>query len=350
MTAARRWFDRTFSLGLPVSAVPALLERLRGTADRLEAAARDLRPALLSHRPGGGWSIKDNIGHLTDLEALWERRLNDYDHGAPVLAAADLENRKTHEANHNERAVSDLARDFRSARERILARLDVMDAAALARVGKHPRLQQTMSVVDLCFFVAEHDDHHLQTIMEISKGFAAFPDYALDLIRTIDRSVPALLAIDEGSARKHPAPGKWSPTEIVGHLVDSASNNHQRFVRAMFQDDLMFGGYAQADWVAAQRYQDAPWSDLVTLWGSFNRHLARVMAAVPEPVRTRRHTRHNLHLLAWQPVDEHTAATLDYFMSDYVGHLHHHLQQISAIIPEFQETLASRRVSAAARD
>jgi uncharacterized damage-inducible protein DinB len=294
-------------------------------------------PAALEHRPGGAWSIKENVGHLTDLEALWERRLQDYDNGAAVLAATDLANRKTHEANHNDRSIVDLLRDFRSARERILARLEVMDDAALARVGKHPRLQQDMSVVDLCFFVAEHDDHHLQTISQIAEAFAAFPEYALDLVATVDRVLPALLAIDDERARARPAPGKWSAKEIVGHLVDSASNNHQRFVRAMFQEDLIFKGYDQANWVAAQNYQGAPWPELVTLWAGFNRHLARVMASVPQTVRTRRHVRHNFHLVAFQPVDEHTPASLDYFMDDYVAHLHHHLRQISAIIPEFTE-------------
>src|SRR3970040_1397297 len=98
MNASRRWFDRRFELGLRVEEAPALLERLRSTADRLEAAAHERSPALLSHHPGGRWSIKENIGHLTDLEALWVQRLDDFDRGAAVLAAADLENRKTRDA------------------------------------------------------------------------------------------------------------------------------------------------------------------------------------------------------------------------------------------------------------
>ena len=153
-------------------------------------------------------------------------------------------------------------------------------------------------------------------------------DYAVQLLRVIDAATPLMLDIsDEGSARR-PAPGKWSPREIVGHLVDSASNNHQRFIRAQWQDDLVFQGYDQGSWVATQRYQDAPWRELVTLWAHFNRHLARVMAAVPADIRLRQHHRHNLHQLAWTPVPEAEPATLDYFMRDYVGHLEHHLRQI----------------------
>ena len=175
MTAARRWFDRRFELGLPVRAAPALLERLRDTAPRLEAAARGLPAPVLSHRPEGRWSIKEHVGHLTDLEALWALRLDDFDSGAPILTAADLENRRTHEARHNERPIADLLRDFHSARERILRRLDAMDARALGRVARHPRLRQPMSVVDLCFFVAEHDDHHLETISDIVRALASDP-------------------------------------------------------------------------------------------------------------------------------------------------------------------------------
>ena len=166
-----RWFDRTFELRLPVEEAPALLERLRGTADRLDAATRTLPAALLGHRPDGRWSIKENVGHLTDLEAIWYQRLDDFDRGATVLAAADVENRKTHEANHNARPIDDLLDEFRAARTRILARIEAMDPSVLARIAKHPRLHQDMSVVDLCFFVAEHDDHHLQTIAAIVDAF-----------------------------------------------------------------------------------------------------------------------------------------------------------------------------------
>jgi uncharacterized damage-inducible protein DinB len=119
---------------------------------------------MLTRRTGNAWSIQENVGHLLDLESLWEQRLDDFDAGAKVLHPADLENRQTHEANHNARDIDDLLRAFRAARLRIVSRLERMDDSALARVALHPRLQQPMSVVDLAFFVAEHDDHHLETI------------------------------------------------------------------------------------------------------------------------------------------------------------------------------------------
>lgn len=153
-------------------------------------------------------------------------------------------------------------------------------------------------------------------------------DYVDELRSAIEHATPALLALGEEASARRPAPGKWSPREIVGHLIDSASNNHQRFVRVQFQDDLVFAGYDQDAWVAAQHYQDAPWLELVTLWRSLNLHLVRVMAAVPESVRRRVHHRHNLDEIAWQTVPREESTTLAYFMSDYVGHLKHHLRQI----------------------
>jgi len=153
-------------------------------------------------------------------------------------------------------------------------------------------------------------------------------DYVTALLQDIESAIPALLAIgDEASARR-PGPGKWSPREIIGHLIDSASNNHGRFVRGQDASELMFAGYDQNAWVAVQRYQDSPWSELVTLWANFNRHLAQVMAAAPVAARTRSHARHNLDEIGWRPFAPQEPATLDDLMRDYVAHLEHHVQQI----------------------
>jgi hypothetical protein len=157
-------------------------------------------------------------------------------------------------------------------------------------------------------------------------------DYITDLRETVERAAVELSAVSAEAAAMRPAPGRWSPKEVLGHLIDSAANNHQRFVRARWQDDLVFAGYAQDAWVAAQEYQEAPWLELVALWREYNRHLARVMAAVPAEVRYREHRRHNLHEVAWQVVPAGEPATLDYFMADYVAHLHHHLRQIRAML------------------
>jgi hypothetical protein len=154
------------------------------------------------------------------------------------------------------------------------------------------------------------------------------PAYAHRLVDAVRRAFPALLALDDAATSRQPAPDRWSPREIIGHLIDSASNNHQRFVRVRDRDDLVVEGYEQDAWVAAQRYRDAPWSELVLLWMTYNRHLARVMAATPAEARDRARHAHNLHLRAYRPVSADRAVTLGYFMNDYVDHLEHHLGQV----------------------
>jgi uncharacterized damage-inducible protein DinB len=164
---AQRWFDRRFELVLPVAAFGPILGRLRSTPDRIEAAVKGHSRVALTRRAGDSWSAQENVGHLLDLEWLWEKRLDDFDAGATALEPADLENRKTHGANHNARQIEDLLREFKVVRTRIVGRMERMTETQLARVALHPRLQQPMSVVDLAYFVAEHDDHHLATIAQL---------------------------------------------------------------------------------------------------------------------------------------------------------------------------------------
>lgn len=152
-------------------------------------------------------------------------------------------------------------------------------------------------------------------------------DFVESFRRRVEAAASALLAVSDEDAGRRPAPGKWSRKEIVGHLVDSAANNHQRFVRARFQEDLVFPGYDQNAWVAAQRYQGAGWTDLVALWRTYNLHLARVMETTPEAELARPRRRHNLHEIAWRTVPAAEPATLEYFMRDYAGHMEHHLAQ-----------------------
>ncbi len=154
------------------------------------------------------------------------------------------------------------------------------------------------------------------------------PGCAIDLRAAVDAAEAALIAIGEEASARRPALGKWSPREVIGHLIDSASNNHRRFVLAQVQDDLLFPGYDQEVWVAVQRYQNASWAGLVTLWASFNRHLASIMAATPADVLSRPRARHNLQEIGWHPPAKGEVATLDHLMRDYVGHLRHHLAQI----------------------
>ena len=143
----------------------------------------------------------------------------------------------------------------------------------------------------------------------------------------IERCTPLLLDLPNDTTATRPAPDKWSRQEILGHLIDSASNNHRRFVEGQFGEDLVFVGYDQEAWVRAQPYQTSSWAELVGLWRSFNLHLLRIVESVPESTRLRPRTRHNLAEIGWK-VSPDESTTLDYIMSDYVSHLEHHLRQI----------------------
>lgn len=148
------------------------------------------------------------------------------------------------------------------------------------------------------------------------------------LFAALEKAKPALIKISDEAAAIKPHPTKWSKKEILGHLIDSASNNHQRFVRAQWQDSLVFQGYQQDGWVEAQGYNEAKWIDLIDLWYGFNYHLARYFNRIPESIREKEHHVHNFDQIAFRAVPKDQPATLGYFMNDYVDHLEHHLNQI----------------------
>src|ERR1051325_3996933 len=117
-----KWVEREFEFNLPVGVFPSVLERLRGTPARLEELTRGLAPELLTERRDGKWSAQEHVGHLFDLDELHEGRLEDYARGLEVLRAADMSNRKTEEANHNDARAEELLAAFRRARESFVRR------------------------------------------------------------------------------------------------------------------------------------------------------------------------------------------------------------------------------------
>jgi hypothetical protein len=137
-------------------------------------------------------------------------------------------------------------------------------------------------------------------------------------LRKILERVPARLrTIPDAEGEAPLAPGKWSRKQILGHLIDSAANNHQRFVRSQLISPLSFPGYEQDEWVRAQQYQTEPWADLLGLWNSYNLHLVHVFENIPEEK-----WEHRCILGDQEPV------TLEFLANDYVRHLEHHLSQI----------------------
>jgi len=172
MMAPGEWFKRKFSFDLPIEMYPNIVERVRGTPARLEELTRSIPTELLTRRDGDKWSIQEQAGHLLDLEELGMKRLDDFEAGRETLVAADLANRKTHEANHNASPIELILATFRQERTAFVARLDSYDEAFVNRIALHPRLNQKIRVIDLAFFIAEHDDHHLARISELKRKFA----------------------------------------------------------------------------------------------------------------------------------------------------------------------------------
>ena len=171
MSKHLKWTDRSFQFTFPVEVYPEMIERMRGTPARLEDRVESLSSEVLKRRDGKRWSIQENAGHLLDLETLIRQRLDEYLAGAKTLHAADMSNRKTHEADHNQVAMAVILADFRSQRSDLVNRLDHLEPQTFAAVAHHPRLNTPLRLVDMLFFQAEHDDYHLARISELIRQF-----------------------------------------------------------------------------------------------------------------------------------------------------------------------------------
>jgi DinB superfamily len=147
------------------------------------------------------------------------------------------------------------------------------------------------------------------------------------LLRAVDTAEPRLRQIRESESTESLLAGGWSRKQLMGHLIDSASNNHQRFVRAALQPSLDFPGYDQAGNVRVQAVQEAEWTLLVSLWAAYNRYLAHVIAHLPAsrldtPCR----------------IGAGEAVTLRFLATDYLRHLLHHLNQ-AGVADDFQDDI-----------
>lgn len=160
-----KWTDRRFDYAPPVGEFPMIVERMRGTPARIADRVRFVPAEALTHRAREGWTPQEHVGHLLDLESLWAARVDDYRRGARELTAADMTNRKTHEAGHNVRSIHAIIAEFTVTRARLIAGLDRIADPGVASL--HPRLKRPMRLIDFCFFIAEHDDHHLALVTRL---------------------------------------------------------------------------------------------------------------------------------------------------------------------------------------
>lgn len=169
MTPQTNWLDRQWEFNIPIGHYPCILERFRGTPARTEEIVKSLPPEILTVRVNNAWSIQEHIGHLLDLGELDDRRLADYLSGAEVLSAADMQNRKTYEANYNANAILNILRELRKSREEIVRKLEALTEEQVGRSAMHPRLKKQIRLVDWLYFMAEHDDHHIARMTALAR-------------------------------------------------------------------------------------------------------------------------------------------------------------------------------------
>ncbi|MHA7813748.1 MAG: DinB family protein [Phycisphaerales bacterium] len=137
-----------------------------------------------------------------------------------------------------------------------------------------------------------------------------------------------LFEMQESFVAKPRKQGAWSRKQILGHLIDSASVNHQRFIEAQVSSSIVFEGYAHREWVELQSYQDQDWEELVTLWSALNMHICAVVERIPADVLEKPHSEHRFDEMAFRPVPKDQPSSLGYIIEDYFAHLRYHLDQI----------------------
>ncbi len=165
-----KWFDRKFDFHFGTDQFSILAKRLRDAPESYERATTAIQDRLLNEKPGGKWSVKEHIGHLFIMEPLWLKRLHEIKEGKPEMAVADLNNTATDAAGFNQLSVSGVLDEFRQARLKTMHFIDQLQPDDLTNTSLHPRLKEPMRIVDLMYFVAEHDDHHLFTVQTLLKN------------------------------------------------------------------------------------------------------------------------------------------------------------------------------------
>lgn len=162
------------------------------------------------------------------------------------------------------------------------------------------------------------------------------PTYAAILNNVIDKSFNALKAIPLDTLEAKPDPNRWSQKELIGHLVDSAYNNHQRFLRAEAQGNLVFWTYAQDEWVVKNQYQQRNANEIIELWYRTNQHLCALISGLSDELIQKQTKEHNFHRICMKRIGEEDSTSLGYLIWDYIFHLEHHLAQL---LPSYEKEL-----------
>lgn len=163
----QKWFDKSFQFELSQDKYDSILKKLKENPERISKLVSELPEKVLTAKIDNRWSIKENVGHLIDLEELHDGRIDDFIADTEYLRPADLNNKKTDEAKHNEKTIEELLDQLKLVRENFVKRMQSLNSKILLSSSKHPRLNQPMRPIDMAQFVLEHDEHHLETIQEL---------------------------------------------------------------------------------------------------------------------------------------------------------------------------------------
>jgi len=156
------WFEREFKFGLPATMLPFYIERLQGAIARIESKVKGMSEEILSHKLDAKWSVKQNIGHLAEVDEIANKRIDEMIAGISPMSPAVFEPK-----DYNQQPVSEVLKYFRENRIKNMSRYKSLHDVDLVKVSLHPRLKVNMTPVDLAWFDAEHDDHHLVRMSEI---------------------------------------------------------------------------------------------------------------------------------------------------------------------------------------
>jgi uncharacterized damage-inducible protein DinB len=157
------WLDRQLTFGLPLGMLPFYLERTDGTYARLQAKVKSIDESVLSTKLDGKWSVKQNIGHLAEVEEISLIRIEEMLNGISPMSSAVFENKQ----DFNTQSIQDVLNYFLKSRQQSQKRFRSLSDIELTKSSVHPRFKLPMTPVDLAWFHAEHDDHHLVRINEI---------------------------------------------------------------------------------------------------------------------------------------------------------------------------------------
>ena len=164
-----KWTERKFDFGFRKEYLPFMLERIKASTSRIEEMVKGRREEELSKRVNDQWSVKEHIGHFIDLEELHQARVEQFNEGLTVLHAADMSNKKSYEADHNQRKVSELLNELKKVRAHFIDSIEKIPESKLDHRALHPRLQKEITITDLAYFVGEHDNHHLTLMAQLLK-------------------------------------------------------------------------------------------------------------------------------------------------------------------------------------